>query len=105
MRVHAAIIEATRSYMRGGVFRPSVVQVAHKAGCSRRSVFQHFGSVEALHEVAADYDTALSILDCIDPCLTEMSHDVRERVVKALLRGWCSRAAGIRMTPVLEGET
>lgn len=66
-RTKAAILLATRVAMRAGIFRPTVVDIAKAAGCSVRSVFQHFATAEALYAVALDTATVAAIWDQIDP--------------------------------------
>ena len=62
-RTQEAILAATREAMRAGIFRPSVVQIAKAAGCSVRSVFQHFATAETLYAVAlGDEDLQHAIL-------------------------------------------
>lgn len=51
-RTRAAILDACVRMMCAGTFQPPVVAIAGLAGCSVRSVFQHFLATSALHAEA-----------------------------------------------------
>lgn len=64
IRSKAAIMEATRRAMQYGIFQPAVTEVAKAAGVSVRTVFQHYGNIEALRRTAIEDDTTFqAILD------------------------------------------
>lgn len=48
-RSKQAALAACREMMMGGVFQPTVANVASRAKLSVRTIFQHFGTVDALH--------------------------------------------------------
>ncbi len=54
VRTRAAILDACVRMMCAGHFQPPVVRVADLAGCSVRSVFQHYAVAAALHAEALD---------------------------------------------------
>jgi AcrR family transcriptional regulator len=66
----AKIVAACRKLMLAGDFRPSMVEVSRAAGCSIRSVFQHFKDVRLLHKIAMDAGTQDAIVRQIMPGLT-----------------------------------
>lgn len=57
-RTRAVILDKCRELMLAGDLRPSVVAIVKATGFCNRSVFQHFGSVEQLHDAALDTTTA-----------------------------------------------
>lgn len=63
----AKILAGCRALMVGGDFRPTTVAIAKRAGVSRRSVFQHFAEVEAVHRAALDVRTRDAIVALIKP--------------------------------------
>lgn len=66
IRSKTAIMEATRRAMQAGIFQPAAPDVAKAAGVSVRTVFQHYGSIEALRRAALeDPDTERTVLQCI----------------------------------------
>lgn len=52
LRTRADIMAACREYMQAGELAPSVPRVAAKAGRSVRTVFQAYGTTEAMHAAA-----------------------------------------------------
>lgn len=76
-RTRSAILDALLELLREGVVNPSSVQIAERAGISKRSLFVHYSSLEDLHRDLAERATAL-VLDLvwvIDPDL-----DLDERI-------------------------
>lgn len=64
IRSKAAIMEATRRAMQSGIFQPAAPEVAKAAGVSVRTVFQHYGNIDALRRAALeDNATFQAILD------------------------------------------
>jgi AcrR family transcriptional regulator len=70
-RTRAAIIDAVVDLLREGVVEPSASQIAARAGISKRSIFVHYDSLEALHRDLAERSTAmvLDLVWVIDPAL------------------------------------
>jgi AcrR family transcriptional regulator len=53
-RNRRALVEAIVALIDEGELKPSVAQIAERAGVSERSVFRHFDDVAGLHRAAAD---------------------------------------------------
>lgn len=70
-RTRAAILDALLGLLREGVVSPSSVQIAERAGISKRSLFVHYASLEDLHKDLADRATAtvLELVWVVDPAL------------------------------------
>ncbi|TXL70125.1 hypothetical protein FHP25_35985 [Vineibacter terrae] len=51
-RTRVRILEATRRMIVDGVLRPKAEDIARKADCSTRSIFQHFADLAALYAEA-----------------------------------------------------
>ena len=88
-RTQEAILAATREAMRAGIFRPSVVQIAKAAGCSVRSVFQHFATAETLYAVAlGDEGLQHAILgQIVNDAGFTLPRDEQHRIVMAAVYG------------------
>lgn len=71
-RTQTTVLEACRRLMCAGDFRPTVVAVAIAAGCSVRSVFQHFTDLEGVHRAALDVRTRDAIAKLIMPAAALM---------------------------------
>lgn len=70
-RTRSAILDALLDLLREGVVSPSSVQIAERAGISKRSLFVHYASLEDLHRDLAERATAmvLELVWVIDPAL------------------------------------
>jgi AcrR family transcriptional regulator len=70
-RTRAAIVDALIALLRDGEQNPSAVQIAERAGISKRSVFVHYDTLEDLYRDVAERSTELAIglLWVIDPAL------------------------------------
>jgi TetR/AcrR family transcriptional regulator, regulator of autoinduction and epiphytic fitness len=70
-RTRLAIVEALVEILDGGNPRPTVEEIAGRAGVSERTVFQHFPDREALFEATArfQYERVVPTLAAIDPGL------------------------------------
>jgi AcrR family transcriptional regulator len=86
-RTKAAVVEAARAAMRAGIFRPTVVDVAKAAGCSVRSVFQHFGTTEGVLQAALNATTFNHVLAQITPNASMWVERDRRYVVMAAVYG------------------
>ncbi len=53
-RTKAAVLDACRTLMRSGVYRPSMLAITDAAMVSPRSGFQHYGTIEALWREALE---------------------------------------------------
>lgn len=71
LRTKAAILDAVVELLREDVIEPSASQIAARAGISKRSIFLHYDSLEALHLDLAQRGAAmvLELLWVIDPAL------------------------------------
>lgn len=54
LRTRNAVVDALLDLIDEGHIRPSAAEVAHRAGVSLRSVYQHFDDLETLFRVAAE---------------------------------------------------
>lgn len=88
-RSRDAVLAACRRIMVGGDFRPSVEAVAQAAKLSRRTVFDHFGSVDALHLLAVDdADTRDAILNrMLGTHVYSCSPEAERAIVRAVVTG------------------
>jgi AcrR family transcriptional regulator len=70
-RTREAIIDAVVDLLREDVVEPSASQIAARAGISKRSIFVHYDSLDALHRDLARRSTemVLELLWVIDPTL------------------------------------
>jgi TetR/AcrR family transcriptional regulator of autoinduction and epiphytic fitness len=70
-RTRQAIVQALVGILDGGDPRPTVEEIAARAGVSERTVFQHFPDREALFEATArfQYERVLPTLTPVDPAL------------------------------------
>ncbi len=93
-RNREAIIDALISCYGGGILRPSVQEVADRAGVSARSVHNHFVDVEALREEVArrQWERVSRLVVSID-----VSRPVAERVEQLVAQ---RAAAYEEITPV-----
>lgn len=70
-RTRTAILDALLELLRDGVVDPSSVQIAERAGISKRSLFVHYASLGDLHRDLAERATAtvLELVWVVDPAL------------------------------------
>lgn len=65
-RTRAALLAATREFMRSGNYRPTVVEIARAADVSVSSVHQHFVYVDELYrEAVRDPATTKAIFSAV----------------------------------------
>lgn len=80
------LVASCRELMLDGDFQPAMVAVAHRAGLSVRSCFQHFGSAGGLHLAALDDDIERAILSLVlgaaPTCAVE-----RRKLARAIVLG------------------
>jgi len=89
-RTRAKLLAACRAEMRRGNFRPPAARVAEIAGKSVRSVFEQFGDLNRLHQIAmAEEATFEAIVARVLPpeIATLLSLGQRARLVMALVAG------------------
>lgn len=88
-RTRAAILSACRASMRSGLFRPSAAAMAHEAGVSVRTVFQHFETHEGMLTAALqDDETQRTVLSLImRDSLPPATDADRARLFRAILVG------------------
>jgi AcrR family transcriptional regulator len=101
-RTRAAILDALLELLREGELSPGVARIAERAGVSKRSIFVHYASLEALHQDLAERGTqmVLDVVRVIDPSLPLAERvtticDQRARVHESI--GPLRRAASLRV--------
>jgi AcrR family transcriptional regulator len=94
-RTRLAIIEAYLELLRRNPRMPTAVQLAAQAGCSVRSIFQHFPDLDALSLATADYaivqDQAESVARHVDgdrPARIQSHVETRARACEKWLPLW-----------------
>ncbi|MBX3286327.1 MAG: TetR/AcrR family transcriptional regulator [Actinobacteria bacterium] len=70
-RTRTAILDALLELLEEGVANPSSIQIAERAGISKRSLFVHYSSLEDLHQDLAERATAtvVGLVWVVDPAL------------------------------------
>lgn len=87
VRSRNAILHACRACMLDGDFRPSIVTVSMVAGVSKRSVFQHFTTLDELYRQALDQPTRDRIRDLVLRDCLPVSQADADRLVLAAVYG------------------
>jgi len=88
-RTAERVLTTCRDLMKGGALRPSVEDIAHAAGCSKRNIFDIFQSKEALHlEALRDEQTQAVVLAMIlRDSLPPQTEGDRTRLLHAIVLG------------------
>ncbi len=87
-RTRAAILQATRTMLATGTFRPTIAAIAKASGYAVRTPFEIFGSSDALLLLALDDEPtrrailSLVLRDCLPPGQAD-----QDRLIRAIVMG------------------
>ena len=87
-RTKARILTACRELMLAGNLRPSATEIGRRAGCSVRTVFEHYRDIERLHlEAIQDSATADAIAEAVCGGKYILPTGVPGRILRAVVLG------------------
>lgn len=84
---HEAMLSTTRALMAVGIFQPTIAEIAERSGYCVRSIFQHFGCIEALRlEAIGDDDTGHAMLANLGVDFDALTFAIEPEGVSRMLR-------------------